>query len=438
MRPGTYDLYKYRFDPEGWHPFWRTLSEAGRKVAVIDVPYDALCRDINGLQIVDWGIHNPQYPDAGICPPEDAQEIAERPGIEDPVGICDHYGSDEGAMAALRARLLERVAKKGDLACRYLDQGGWDLFLTTFDETHCVGHRAWHLHDPDHPLHDLEIADAVGDPVKDVYTAIDAQIGRLVERAGPETAIILLSGTGMGPNYGGNHVLDDVLSRLEGSRPSFGRMISKPARAIWTSVLPSHVRARLRSKTVRVQQSLITSDRARRKAFAVLHNDISGAIRINMVGREPNGRVNPGAELDEFCTELTRDLMEVENLGTGKPLVKEVVRTSELYKGDHAGDFADLFVVWNKTGPVTAVGSPKIGKVTGTFSGTRTGDHTPHGLLVARMPQLTAGRRKEPISILDLAPTVASLVGVTLTGVEGRPISELCGAGHAVETVPAE
>ena len=51
-------------------------------------------------------------------------------------------------------------------------------------------------------------------------------------------------------------------------------------------------------------------DRARRKAFAVVHNDISGAIRINMVGREPKGKVKPGAELEAFCAQLTQDLVQ--------------------------------------------------------------------------------------------------------------------------------
>ena len=31
LRPGTYELYKYRFEPDSWWPFWRTLGEAGRK-----------------------------------------------------------------------------------------------------------------------------------------------------------------------------------------------------------------------------------------------------------------------------------------------------------------------------------------------------------------------------------------------------------------------
>ena len=425
MRKGTYELYKYKFDKERWRPFWRSLSEAGRRVAVINVPYDSLCDGINGLQITDWGIHNPQRADVGIWPPEEAQEVAERFGLEDPVGMCDHYSPDGQDMEDFSQRLVARIANKGDLACHYLAQGGWDLFLMTFDESHCAGHRAWHLHDANDLRHDPEVARRVGDPVKEVYVEIDRQIGRLMDLAGPEATVILLSGTGMGPNFPGNHLLDEVLIRLEGDRPNLARLVTKPARAIWAKALPPHVRARLRSKVVHMEQSLIESDRKHRKAFVVPHNDISGAIRLNLVGREPHGRVRPGADADEFCDQLTRDLMDLKNLNTGEPMVQRVVRTAELYKGEHVEDFADLFVVWNKSGWVTSVGSPKIGTITRTPSGVRTGDHTPNGLFMASSPGLAAGHRNRAVSILDLAPTVASLLDMTLNDVEGTPIEEI-------------
>lgn len=438
MRKGTYELYKYKFDKDRWRPFWRSLSEAGRRVAVIDVPYDSLCDGINGLQITDWGIHNPQRADVGIWPPEEAEEIAERFGLEDPFGICDHYSPNGEDMEAFSRGLVARIGKKGDLACHYLARGGWDLFLMTFDESHCAGHRAWHLHDADDPRHDPEVARRVGDPVKDVYVAIDTQMGRLMELAGPDAAVVFLSGTGMGPNFPGNHLLDEILAGLEGDRTNLARLVTKPARLIWSKVLPAHIRARLRSKVVHVEQSMIESDRKRRKAFVVPHNDISGAIRLNLVGREPNGMVHSGAEADEFCDQLTRDLMELKNLTTGEPMVQRVVRTADLYKGEHVEDFADLFVVWNKSGWVTSVGSPKIGVIKQTPSGVRTGDHTPHGLFMASSPHIAAGHRQEPVSILDLAPTVAALLGVELTDAEGTQIAEICATSEAREPVKVE
>ena len=59
LKPGTYDFYPpaavgiVRCDP-----FWSRLSQAGRRVAVLDVPLIRLDRSINGIQVVEWGGHD--------------------------------------------------------------------------------------------------------------------------------------------------------------------------------------------------------------------------------------------------------------------------------------------------------------------------------------------------------------------------------------------
>ena len=424
MGPGTYETQKHRFEEGQWRPFWKVLSDARRRVAVLNVPYDSLCDDINGVQVVNMGIHNPQPPGFGVSPAELTSEINDRFGA-DPVGKCDHYNSSHAELQELGKRLVERVHQKAKVSCEYLDQGGWDLFLTVFDESHCVGHQAWHLHDPSHPRYDAKLAQAIGDPVKDVYVAIDGAIGKLLERVDRETGVILFSGTGMGPNYSGNHLLDDILARLEKARFSVARPIAKTMRSAW-HYIPPRIRARYRFMGRRVEQTMLKPERSSRKTFAVLHNDISGAVRINTVGREPKGQIAPGPEFEAFCAQLTQDLLEIKNLESGEPLVKNVVRTTDLYKGEHASDFADLFVVWNRSGPVSSVGSPKIGKIVRPFTGNRTGDHTDHGLFLCCAPGLKPGYCKTPVSVLDFAPTVASLLGVALPEAEGQPIRELC------------
>jgi predicted AlkP superfamily phosphohydrolase/phosphomutase len=188
----------------------------------------------------------------------------------------------------------------------------------------------------------------------------------------------------------------------------------------------------------RLEQKLVTPERSRRSCFAVLHNDISGAIRINLAGREPNGKIQPGAECDAFCERLTRDLLEIVNADTGEPIVREVVRTADLYKGEHSDDYADLFAVWNKSAPNWAVCSPKIGTIKRRFTANRTGDHTDHGLILARGPGIAPVRLAQPVSVLDFAPTVASLLGVDLPDVEGAPIDGIARAkrvARATESV---
>jgi hypothetical protein len=68
-------------------------------------------------------------------------------------------------------------------------------------------------------MYDARTAARVGDPVLDVYAAIDAAIGQIAAAAGSDADVIVLSATGMCSNYSGNHLLDAVLRRLEGVEP---------------------------------------------------------------------------------------------------------------------------------------------------------------------------------------------------------------------------
>ena len=53
-------------------------------------------------------------------------------------------------------------------------------------------------------------------PVLAVYRAIDDAIGTILEQVGPETTVLVVSLTGMAPNFTGNMILDEVLRRIDG------------------------------------------------------------------------------------------------------------------------------------------------------------------------------------------------------------------------------
>src|SRR5437867_784478 len=119
---------------------------------------------------------------------------------------------------------------------------------------------------------------------------------------------------------------------------------------------------------------------AHRHAFQLPHNEISRAIRVNLKGREPAGRIRPGRELEEFCASLSQDLLDVINLNTGAPIVDQILRTDILFDGEHQNCLPDLFVVWKRDAPITAVASPKIGELRIRTPQYRTGNHVMNGI----------------------------------------------------------
>lgn len=450
LEAGTYRIRHVRSDDLRAEPFWVALGRAGRRVAVIDVPKSPLAPELPGVQLCDWGTHDPdQFGVTRSCPADFARRVIERYG-RDPVGNCDASGKTAPAIAAFRDALLARIERKTRLALELLDREPWDLFLLVYGDSHCAGHQLWAVHDPANARHDPAVAAALGsDPLRDVYVALDAAVGRLLARAGPETTTIVLASHGMGPHYNATFLLDDILATLDRTAPSRARAaairaleatwrrvprrLRRPVRRAFDRLWRPHA-ARTGREEMPLAQAWLTPDVARRRFFAIPNNDVYGAIRVNLAGREPEGRVQPGPEVDALFADLRRDLLEVVNPRTGRPVVRDVVRTRDLFpeiEREGAADFPDFLVEWDRSAPVTEVRSPKIGTIRRAFGGVRTGDHRSPGLFVAAGPGVQPARLERPVAMADFAPTFGALLGVPLPGLDGRPIEAVRGAAVA-------
>jgi predicted AlkP superfamily phosphohydrolase/phosphomutase len=427
LNPGTYRARKVHTADLRVEPFWERLSRAGKRVAVIDVPKTPLSRGVNGLHIVDWGTHDPDHARVRTWPEALAAEVAARFG-EDPLRNCNGHREHASEYAALRDALVARARRKAELARHYLEQGGWDAFVAVFSESHCAGHQCWHLLDPDHPRHDPEVARAAGNPMRDVYRAIDRGIGELLELAGDETLTVVLASHGMGPHYDGTFLLGKILERLGAQAPARPhprlRRWLRGARRRLPGPLGRGVRPLLEWVKAAEVRPL-----GRGTCFQVPNNDAHGGIRVNLIGREPRGRVRPGKEYEAFCGTLARDLLELRNADTGMPLVRSVMRIEDLYPGERLDHLPDLIIEWERSAPVRAVESPKIGRIEGRYEKCRTGDHTGGGLFFLSGPGVAPGRRPAPVEVTDFAATFLAHLGVDPSPLDGSPIVPAAAAG---------
>jgi predicted AlkP superfamily phosphohydrolase/phosphomutase len=416
--PGTYGTRPTAPADVRRPPFWTAVGEAGRRACVIDVPHAPLAPPPGGVQIADWGSHDAPG-EFRAAPSELARRVTEEFGGE-PVGPCDRRRATAGEVAAFRDALCERAATKARIACRLHAEGRFDLLAVVFADSHCAGHHLWHVHDAGHERHDPALAAALGDPLKDVYRALDAAVATVLEGVGARASAFVLASHGMGPHHDGNRLVEELLRRLAAA-PAGGR--------------PPALRARLarlldRRRLHRLDRRLggrlrVPRSRGHGRAFVVPNNDEWVAIRANVVGREPHGRVESTA-LDGYLETLTSDLLGVRNAETGEPVFREAFRASDAYpSGPGADALPDLFLAWNRSSPISAVESDKVGRLEGKYRGLRTGDHRPEGLLLARGPGISPGPRPA-IDIHDLAPTLAARLGVSLPGVDGRPVPSLC------------
>jgi predicted AlkP superfamily phosphohydrolase/phosphomutase len=409
--PGTYERHVIDADDYlRFPPFWKPVSDAGQRVAILDLPY-AQATPVNGRLLVDWMVHGRNGTTRGY--PDGYAESVLRTLGDDPTGGNTDLLRAEGTPLEILCGLVrQRVDTKTRLAVDTLEGDQWDLLATSYTEPHDTGHNAWHMHDPEHPDYDPEWVKQHGDPIRQLYATIDDGLKQILDAAPHHANILVFCGLGMESNYTASGVLDRILSRLE-----HGRDPRKTPLARWRgwTTDPSPGQRIIR----RIDGFFEKSDLARRSWFAVPHNDNSGAVRLNLRGREPSGIVEP-RDYDRTCDLLEAQLLEIVNAETGAPLIRCVVRTHREFSGERLDTLPDLLLLWNRDSPIRSVHSPRIGQIDGVRSWGRTGDHTSNAVLYAAGPDITPPTR--PARVVDIAPSIAALHGVAMEHSDGAAL----------------
>jgi hypothetical protein len=252
---------------------------------------------------------------------------------------------------------------------------------------------------------------------------------------------------GMGPHYDGTFLLEDILIRLDNVQtsqvrkqfvqvlnadksPKLRKFLKPLKKILWQPI-----RDRFWQTDKAFRNALNEPAIASRSCFTVPNNDVFGAIRINLKGREPKGRISPGQEYEAFCEQLTQDLLAVKNIYNDQPLVKKVHRTADIFDGKYLNDLPDLLVEWHRDAPITGAESPKIGRFEKQYSRVRTGDHKSNGLFFAFGPGITPSRLHREVSVMDFAPTIAAILNVEMPNIDGNPIVEVIKSAPEISTV---
>jgi predicted AlkP superfamily phosphohydrolase/phosphomutase len=280
----------------------------------------------------------------------------------------------------------------------------------------------------------------LGDPLLKTYRAIDAEIGRLAEAAGGNADLFVYLSNGMGAHYDGTFLLDEVLERIEGHDSGEGVGAIRGAVKPWIPrIRDIAIRARIpipiRLPLARWLRGDLAASRAQRRYFVEPNNTVFSGIRLNLVGREPLGKIRPD-EVDAVCAALTEDLMALVNVDSGGSAVRGVHRCDDHHRREPDDCLPDLFVEWERSVPIEAVASPKIGTVRIPYSRIRTGDHRPDGLLLAVGPGFEAGAEMPSIAVEDIGPSLAARFGVTLDDVDGETVPWLAGSSRLSGPVP--
>lgn len=346
-----------RAKPDGLVPFWKDLARAGVRVGVLDVPYSPLAGLRDGFEVVGWGPR-------GV----EAKVLAGPAAIENFLATQFHphpyYKEYLDPANPGHRQMLEKVAAasikgatlRGDLAEALIKQCDPQFTMIVFHETHFGGHHLWHLWEPAHPLFqqdEFPKPEPITQGLREIYSAVDRQIGRLVDGADPNTAVIIFSLHGMQASGGvatmlGPYLCEQGYAHLSTTkslpqRAASGFALAKkiaprPLKRLYYRLTPGSMTMVMARPNV-----LPAYDWTKTRAFA-LPTEQHGWIRINLKGREAEGIVPP-ADYEPLCRELEQLVRSMTN-EAGEPLAHNVIRSVGRVEDALKLPTPDLIVNW--------------------------------------------------------------------------------------------
>jgi predicted AlkP superfamily phosphohydrolase/phosphomutase len=392
---------------------WEALSQAGKRIGVVNVPVTYPPTPVNGLMVS--GMLTPSVDSDFAYPPELKEELLRRwPDYSFAVPWREYEGIGvEGLLDALRYVTQQR--KELTLYC--LKREAWDFFMTVFVGMDRVQHCLWRFLDPQHPSYTVDLAERYLPLIQDYYKFLDEAVGEVISTARGKANVIIMSDHGFGPlwkevdlnRWLANEGLLAYHNRRQGLAGRTWHLGRRIARAV-----PGLQRVFKLSYGKRLKQSIWeatlsnTIDWERTRVYCHAH----GGLFINLAGRESQGIVHQ-YEYEALRDELMERLQGMVDPETGERVVYRVQRREEVYHGPALDWAPDVIVTENDEryflGFIT---TPYLRSFEETLW--KSGYHRPEGILIATGPGFDSAGELGSASIVDLMPTILYLLNVPI------------------------
>lgn len=379
QNPGKHNIYGFvERQPGTLKPFiptarnlqsrmlWEILSAAGKRVFAMNVPVTFPPRPVNG--IVVGCFLSPSVEKA--APNAEVAQALKRLNYCVDADPWRAYDNKAAFLVHLDEVFEHRIA-----AMRYFwQQEPWDFFMAHIMETDRLHHFFWEEMEHGHPTY--------APAFRDFYGRVDHLLGEVRGWLDEDTSLVVLS------DHGFCSIKQEVFVNT------------------WL-----HAAGYLQYAT---PQPKGLPDMG---PGSVAYSLDPGRIFLNVRGREPEGRVAPGAEYERVRREVAESIVTMIDPATSEPMVERVYLREELYHGPHAHSGADLVLAmrdgYDPKGP--------FGKPALTYKGpSLVGMHTTPDALLYIGGMRTYPRRP---FIADVAPTILDLMDVPVpSDMDGRSL----------------
>ncbi len=336
---------------------WDIMSEAGKKVFVMNVPVTYPPRAVNGIMIGCF-----------LC--TQIEKIASPPAISAELKNMG-YKIDADAWIARENldKFLEEVnttlEKRTEAMFHFLAKEDWDYFHTHIMETDRINHFLWEHMELDEPKYAKAFFQ--------FYKRLDDILGEVEQKIGEDAEFIVLSDHGFctikKEIYLNNYLEEAGILKFNNSQP---------------------------------------------ESIADMHEDstayslIPGRVFVNLNGREPNGSISPG-NYEKTREKLTETLLNLKEKDTGEFIIKEVIRRENIYEGQNIGSAADLIAVPHDGYDLKGNVNKEVFGEKGALVGMHTFEDS---LLFVRNKSLL--KQNNQFWIGDLAPTILNMMNIPI------------------------
>lgn len=430
---GTYDIRYLNGGDRKSETIWTILSRAGKKVGVINVPMTYPAEEVNGFIIA--GVDAPGIDSPGAVYPAHLHN--------DLVNKINNYVIQPGMPGLVAANKLDEALERGfqaidarlEASLYFMNKFAWDFFMVVFCEIDAAQHLFWKYMDADYAGYDHEGAKKYGDVIYKFYKKCDDALGKLLSALPPDTTVIIHSDHGAGPAEKGPCYLNSFLEHigvlefkkgnshgLKGNFAGFKRCFFQKA----FTLVQKHTSRQTKEKLLKLFPKL--RDKVETGRFfsninwsktRMFGESSRIELWVNQKGREKYGIVEPGDGYDQLINYVTRELYRWRDPQTGKKVVRKVLRKEEIYHGDYAHTAPDLLILFNNDLIVSGIafGDEESDEliIFETSEDTEnldniSGVHTDNGFYLISGKNIKKNIRFDGVSILDLAPTILSLM----------------------------
>ncbi len=427
-KPGSYDIGVVNVMVRAAPPFWKVIEQAGGQVGLASVPITFPPQPVSGWTVCGFLVPNERV--TYTHPSELKREIKQ-------AGLAWPLHEFEGNRSRDPRRFLQDMRafdeERTEVVTWLMRTRPWNMVAFVLKTTDTVQHEVWHLVDSSHPRHDPAQAAQVQADILAYYQAIDACVGRLVEAAGPDAGVVVMSDHGAGPfekffhtnNWLAKHgylkFKRSPLSLLK--RAAFAAGFTpitalKIVNLLRLGRLRKNVkRGRGRGWMGQLFLSLRDVDWRRTRAFSIGN---FGQIYINVEGQRPYGVVKAGSEYEALRDEIIRAALALRDPATGDQVIATAYKREELYHGARLEQAPDIILHTDRAKYVSFghadFGSNKLIEL----SLGQTGHHMMDGIVILRGEGVRPGAHIEGARIMDIAPTALYMMGLPApAGIDG-------------------